>query len=251
MDANGAPKDSASFPTCPYDAVTWISVAQMREVDRVAIDLGLTLPRMMENAGANLARLALALLGGDARGRRIVVLAGLGGNGGGGLVAARHLIGWGAEVEIRLSDEPDTLAPVSSEQLEILRATSASIAVGVGRLAAPELFIDAVLGYSQRGSPRPGTAQLIAATSGTRVLALDVPSGLALEDGTVGEPAIHAEATMTLALPKAALRQETAQPLIGELYLADIAIPPRIYERLGIPYRFPFGRGPLVRLVES
>jgi NAD(P)H-hydrate epimerase len=52
---------------------------------------------MMENAGANLAWLASGMLGGEVSGRRITVLAGPGGNGGGGLVAARRLIGWGAE----------------------------------------------------------------------------------------------------------------------------------------------------------
>jgi NAD(P)H-hydrate epimerase len=81
------------------------------------------------------------------------------------------------------------------------------------------------------------------------VLALDGPTGVELERGTVGEPAVHAEATLTLALPKAALRFEVARPLVGELYLADISIPAVVYERLDIPYRTPFSRGPIVHLV--
>ncbi|MGB6425643.1 MAG: hypothetical protein WBF18_10240, partial [Solirubrobacterales bacterium] len=60
--------------------MTWISVAQMREVDRVAVEVGLSLVRMMENAGANLAAMARELLGGDLAGRRIAVLSGPGGN---------------------------------------------------------------------------------------------------------------------------------------------------------------------------
>jgi NAD(P)H-hydrate repair Nnr-like enzyme with NAD(P)H-hydrate epimerase domain len=64
------------------------------------------------------------------------------------------------------------------------------------------------------GSPHGGTAELIAATAGARVLALDVPSGLELDEGVVGEPAIRAEATMTHALPKAALRGDPARPLV-------------------------------------
>jgi NAD(P)H-hydrate epimerase len=52
-----------------------------------------------------------------------------------------------------------------------------------------------------------------------------VPSGVELERGTVRTPAVHAEATLTLALPKAALRLEAALPLVGELYLTDISIP--------------------------
>jgi NAD(P)H-hydrate epimerase len=220
----------------------------MREVDRVAIALGLSLQRMMENAGASLASLACRLLGGDVEGRRVAVLAGRGGNGGGGLVAARRLIGWGAEVEIRLTEVPDALAPVPHEQLEILRGMNATIAVGAGRLTPPELFIDAILGYSQQGSPHGGAAELVAATRGGRVLALDVPSGLDLERETIGEPAVQAEATLTLALPKAALRLPVAAPLVGDLYLADISIPAVVYRSLGIPYRSPFRCGPIVRL---
>jgi NAD(P)H-hydrate epimerase len=248
MDAGFGSKDSPVLPVCDADAVTWVTVAQMREVDRVAIELGVTLPRMMENAGAHLALLALGLLGGDARGRRVTVLAGRGGNGGGGLVAARRLIGWGADVEVRLSDAPASLAPIPREQFEILVAMGASHQLGADRLTMPELFVDAVLGYSQRGSPRGGAAELIAATAGARVLSLDVPSGLELESGSIARSTIRAEATLTLALPKAVLRYDDARALVGELYLGDIAIPPAVFERLAIAYRPPFARGPLVRL---
>jgi NAD(P)H-hydrate epimerase len=251
MDADVGPKDSPAFPVCDADAVTWITVAQMRDVDRVAIELGVTLPRMMENAGAHLAQLALTLLAGETRGRQVTVLVGHGGNGGGGLVAARRLIGWGANLEVRLSDPPAALAPVTREQLDILVAMGAPFAVGADRLTAPDLFLDAVLGYSQHGSPRGGAAALIAAAAGARVISLDVPSGLALEDGSVADSAIRAEATLTLALPKAALRDEVARAVVGELYLADIAIPPAVFERLAIEYRSPFSRGPVVRLVEA
>ena len=230
------------------EELPWIDVATMREVDREAVARGMSLARMMENAGAGLAALALALLGGNARGRRVVVLAGPGGNGGGGLVAARRLTAWGAEVEVRLSDRPEDFAPVPREQLEILRSTGATLAVGVGGLAAPELYVDAILGYGQRGKPRLAAAELIAAAEGARVLSLDVPSGLALEEGTVFSPAIRAEATLTLALPKRTLGLVEAVPLVGDLYLADIGVPPSVYRRLGIAYSSPFANGPIVRL---
>ena len=53
---------------------------------------------------------------------------------------------------------------------------------------------------------------------------------------------------MTLALPKAALRDDRARRLVGRLLLADIAIPPAVLEGVGIRYRSPFSRGPVVRL---
>ena len=221
----------------------------MRAVDRVAMELGLTLTRMMENAGANLAWLASVILGGEVSGRRITVLAGPGGNGGGGLVAARRLIGWGADVAIRLATDPANLAPVPLEQLRLLEQLEAPIGVGAGGLGVTELFIDAILGYSQQGSPRGDAAALVAATADSTVLSLDVPTGLELERGIVREPAVRAAATLTLALPKEALREATARPVVGKLFLADISIPAIVYDRLGIGYRSPFSGSSIVQLV--
>ncbi|MBI4629082.1 MAG: hypothetical protein HY729_10250, partial [Candidatus Rokubacteria bacterium] len=53
-----------------------VTAEQMREVDRLMIDLGITLAQMMENAGRSLAEHARRMLGGNVVGRRIAVLAG-------------------------------------------------------------------------------------------------------------------------------------------------------------------------------
>jgi NAD(P)H-hydrate epimerase len=237
-----------SLPSAPADSVPWISVAQMREVDRVAVEIGLSLVRMMENAGANLAAMARELLGGDLAGSRVTVLSGPGGNGGGGLACARRRAGSGAEVEVRLGTEPGLLAKVPREQYELLLELGVPVRVGAEDLRAPELFVDALLGYSQLGAPRDGIAELIERTRGGRVLALDVPSGLELESGAPHEPGVRAEATMTLALPKRGLADDRGRGRVGELYLADIAIGASVYERLRIRYSPPFGPGPLLRL---
>jgi ABC-type uncharacterized transport system auxiliary subunit len=82
---------------------------QMREIDRIAMEeTGPNLFQMMENAGRNLAEMTLVCLGGNWRQGRIVVLAGTGGNGGGGIVAARHLANHGASVALCLA-APDRL----------------------------------------------------------------------------------------------------------------------------------------------
>ena len=211
----------------------------MREVDRLLVDeLGISLPRLMENAGRNLALLARELLGGDATGASITVLAGRGGNGGGGLAAARHLAAAGADVDIALGAEELSLA--AAEQLVILRR----MGVRERLRDEPELVLDALLGYGQRGAPRGEAARLIEWCGGRRVLALDVPSGLELETGVLHEPHVRAEATLTLALPKEGLRA----PAAGRLYLADLAVPPLVYDRLGVEYVSPFGRGTIVPL---
>jgi YjeF-related protein N-terminus len=94
----------------------------------------------------------------------------------------------------------------------------APIGVGASGLGAAELFIDAILGCSQRGNAHGDAAALVAATADSAVLSLDVPAGLELERGMVGEPTVRAAATLTQAPPKDALRGRAARPLVDELY---------------------------------
>ena len=64
------------------------------------------------------------------------------------------------------------------------------------------------------------------------MLALDVPSGLDAASGAAYDPTIRAAATLTLALPKTGLLAEGAEAFTGELYLADIGVPPGLYARM-------------------
>jgi NAD(P)H-hydrate epimerase len=247
--------------SCPPDApaapvvrepLPWLSVRQMREVDRIMIDeIGVSLLQMMENAGRNLAGLARVYLGGDARGRRVHVLAGPGGNGGGGLVAARHLHSAGADVDVSTARQPDDAAPAVRAQIAALRRIGVDISVGVPPPSAPDLVLDALLGYSQTGDPRDNVARLIGWSAGQRVLALDTPSGLELDTAIVRRPCVRAVATLTLALPKEGLRAAAAAEVVGDLFLADISVPPEVYAQLGVPYRSPFGRGSIIRVDSS
>ena len=220
--------------------VPFISTDQMREVDRAMIeDYGITLVQMMENAGRALAHLARSrFLGGDPRNRRVVVLAGPGGNGDGGLVCARRLHSWGAEVRVWLSASPSRLDEVPRRQLTILERMGVPVNPAGDDVELPpaDLIVDALIGYSLRGAPRGASAALIRAANGhgAPVLALDAPSGVDTTVGTVYDPAVQASATLTLALPKVGLRAPAAAPYVGELYLADIGVPPGLYASLGL-----------------
>ena len=233
-----------------------VSTEQMREVDRLMIEeYGISLPQMMENAGRNLARLARSrFLDGDVRGRRVLVLAGTGGNGGGGLVCARHLPNWGAEVEVRLASSPSRLAEVPRHQHAILEAMGVPVAMATAEvgLRPADLLVDALVGYSLTGAPRGEAAGLIRAANKHRapVLALDVPSGIDSTTGTVHEPAVRATATLTLGLPKQGLFGDEARRHVGELYLGDIGVPPELYARpsLGLKVGPVFAREEIFRL---
>jgi len=218
-----------------------VTTEQMREVDRIATEeTGPNLVQMMENAGRDLALLAMAVLGEKWTVSNIVVLAGSGGNGGGGICAARHLANRGIDVRLCLA-APDQLQDIPAFQRKIFQSTSgrevAAESLGVDRV---DLVIDGLIGYGLRSAPRSPVAELIRWANGTGapLLALDVPSGLDATTGHRPGDAIQPDWTMTLALPKTGLLPGRT----GQLFLADIGIPQQTYRRLGLPYCNPFGK---------
>ena len=232
-----------------------LTTDQMRKVDRLMIEeYHIDLLQMMENAGRNLALLAVRMLDGDVADRPVVVLAGRGNNGGGGLVAARHLLNWGAWVQLLLTHRPEEYSGVAAHQLSILQAMDAPLAWAEEGWELPpaDLIIDAVIGYGLQGNPSGAAANLIALANSSvaPILSLDVPSGLEATTGQLYSPHIVAAATMTLALPKTGLRSPAALAAVGRLYLADIGVPPALYGRLGLDVPPLFAMDTIVPLGE-
>ena len=233
-----------------------LTSGQMREVDRAMVeDYGIQLAQMMENAGRNLAHLARwRFLGGDPTGRRVAVLAGKGGNGGGGLACARRLHNWGAAVAVFAAVPDEEFQGVPADQISTLRRMRVPVdgRDGSGDLPPADLVVDALIGYSLRGAPHGRLARLIQAADshGAPVLSLDLPSGLDATTGETPGPVVRATATLTLALPKSGLRAAHALPYVGELYLADIGVPPRLYGRppLNLEVGPLFARAEIVRI---
>ncbi len=226
-----------------------VTTDEMRELDRVAMEeTGPNLLQMMENAGRNLALLAIEVLGGGWQTAKIVVLAGRGGNGGGGICAARHLANRRANVVLSLSD-PDHLGDVPAFQRKIFRETQGREVRAAQVAEEPaDLILDALIGYSLQAAPRGTAADLIRWANGTGapILALDVPSGVDATTGETPGDAIRPRWMMTLALPKTGLLRAST----GDLFLADIGIPEGAYRRVARTYTPPFGdryRVPLTR----
>jgi len=246
----------APFPAAAA-AVPYLTTAQMVEVDRAMMeDYRIDLTRMMENAGRCLAIVARdRFLGGAPERKSVVVMAGSGGNGGGTLVAARRLHNWGADLTVLLSQQAEHMTLVTKRQHTIL--TRMGVSVGVATTfptaSTPDIVIDGLIGYSLKGAPRGLAHDLIiwANDCEAPILALDTPSGIDTSTGTVFDPAIRATATMTLALPKEGLRTRDAADHVGELYLADISVPPELYAGpgLGIDVGPIFARSDVIRLL--
>lgn len=254
------------FTTADGRTVPSVTADEMREVDRVAVEgVELGLLQMMENAGRTLAGVVRDRLPDG----EVVVLAGPGGNGGGGLCAARHLHNRGGTVRVLLDRDPGEVSGAAGRQYRILAKsdvvlTAAGDSTGADlrqRLADADVLVDALLGYGLVGAPRGTVADLLTAVEAvdTPVVSLDVPSGL---DATTGETpgvGVSADATLTLALPKTGLATgddaPSLRPAVGDLLLADIGIPPVVYRRAGVgvgesltDYR-PVGDADWVRLV--
>lgn len=218
-----------------------ISTAQMIEVDRLMTDVyQIELVQMMENAGRHLAALARSrFLDNNPIKKTILVLAGNGGNGGGGFVAARRLHSWGAIVHVFLAREENDFRGIPRHQLEILRRMGVMIIEPtdhLGNLPNADLLLDALIGYSLTGNPHGHAKQLIklANSHSAPILSLDVPSGIDATRGKAFHPHITATATLTLALPKTGLISKDSISHVGELFLADISVPPELYSNIGL-----------------
>lgn len=236
---------SISFATDDGVPVPMVSVEQMRDVDRMAAEnQGPSLLQMMENAGRNLAGAATSLLGNDWLEVPITVFVGTGGNGGGGVAAARHLANRGGDVTVVLARERG-LAVVLEQQLGVYSLTGGRMSDS----AAGEtgLILDALIGYGLTDEPSGVIADMIAVINEahTPVISLDVPSGLDGDTGWAPGAAVLPTQTLTLALPKPGLRDVAA----GDVWLGDLGIPAGVYTRIGIePSPRIFERGPVVHL---
>jgi NAD(P)H-hydrate epimerase len=238
------------------DRVPVVTASQMREVDRLMVDeAGITLTQMMENAGRALARVAVQEAGGSARRLRVVVLAGSGHNGGGGLVAARRLACWGARVMAVLSRAE--LHGVPARQRDAAEASGVHVLAGPpgpADLDGTDVVLDAVLGYGLTGAPTGAALELVEAASSARrrgipVASLDLPSGLDPDTGVPPGAVVTASHTVTLALPKPGLLTETGRTYVGALSLADISVPEWVYQRVGVDPGELFATSDVVRLI--
>ncbi|MHB9288431.1 NAD(P)H-hydrate epimerase [Halobacteriales archaeon Cl-PHB] len=226
-----------AFRTPASRPVPAVTAAEMREVDRVAVEeAGFGLLQMMENAGRGLATAVR-----EHEPAQVLVVAGDGGNGGGGLAAARHLANRGTAVSLLLDRPADALSGAAASQFGVHQAMETPMVDSVG-IADPDLVVDALVGYGLEGPLRGQAADLTQAVNAAncRVVSLDVPSGVDATSGERSGPAVDPDRVVTLALPKTGLVEE-ATPVT----LVDIAIPDVVYDRADIPYRSPFEPDPV------
>ena len=210
----------------PASELMLVTGGQMVALDRLAEAKGMLQFQMMENAGRSLATLANMLY----EPAKVLILAGAGGNGGGGLVAARHLANFGVSVDLVTTKSIDDYKGVPGVQFHL------ALQSGISLLESPageyQLVIDALSGYGFSGPASDKLLELFrwANNSSLPILSLDIPSGMPSDIGIEFGDHIKAEATMTVA----AIKESLVELPVGDLFLADIGIPRSFYQELGI-----------------
>jgi len=222
-----------------------VTAAEMRNLDQAAIgQLGIPGVVLMENAGLGVVQVVEKILG-DVRGRKVLVLAGKGNNGGDGFVVARHLLNMGAEVKVLLLAEADQISGDARINLDILQKMGLKIysavnanSLNIVKIAVmyTDLIIDAIYGTGFTGavSEHAGNIIAMANESGKPIVAVDIPSGVEADSGRVNGPCIRASHTVTFGLPKLGLILEPGAGCCGDLTVADISIPEGLIDRFNI-----------------
>lgn len=232
-----------------------VSTQQMQAAEKAADAAGLSYEQMMENAGRAVAEAIETQF--DAAGARMLVLVGPGNNGGDGLVVARHLAGYGAEVTVyvwkrntagdknwALLDSTGVQTVFSGDDTHLASLLSeADIVVdallGTGVARPIEGSLAGLLDRTKQvvaGRRQPADGPLVeparpaaAQDFGPVVVAVDVPSGLNSDTGAVDPFTLTADLTVTLAAVKRGLVLAPGLNVVGRLIVADIGLEPAHY----------------------
>ncbi|HEY77630.1 MAG TPA: NAD(P)H-hydrate dehydratase [Dehalococcoidia bacterium] len=213
-----------------------LTAEQTRQIDKQCADLGLPTEVLMENAGRAVAEEVARILGAVDK-QDIIVLIGPGNNGGDGLVAARYLHERGARVSLYLCHRrPPNDSNLMLVRERVITEIDAAQDEDLGRLSemlsSATAVIDAIFGT---GKSRPLTGifsrVLDKITSykvdnpKLRLIAVDLPSGLDADTGTVDPYCLYADNTVTLGFLKVGLFNFPGAARVGRVSVVDIGIP--------------------------
>ncbi len=207
-----------------------ISVKRMREVEKKAVEIGISGAIMMENAGANIARILDERIG--LRGKKVLVFCGTGNNAGDGLVFARHSLIYGAKIHVYFVKEPEVLrSEVTRRNFGILgnlKSLGKPVKFYIQKLPRVEadILVDALLGTGLKNVVSEEYAKVIDRFNSMRgfKVSIDCPSGIDSDTGKVMGSAVKPDLTITLYERKRGLNPKNS----GEIVVAHIGFP-KIY----------------------
>jgi len=202
---------------------------QARFLDQVSMDdLGISSIDLMRNAGKRIASKAKDMVN-EYINPTILIICGKGNNGGDGYAAALVLHHEGLLVKIHSivlkQDIINGSLPFYGECVSL--GIPISFGTDMNDLAKSDLIIDGILGIGLRGAIRDDILPLLnwINESDSRVLSIDVPSGLNSDTGTVEPTSVKADATLTFGAPKVGMSLRLGPEYCGETIVEDIGFP--------------------------
>ena len=204
----------------------------MMQIEENGHQMGFSRKFMMENAGAAAVK-RLTEKFGDVKSKQVLIFAGLGNNGGDGLVIARHLAGYGSRVVVFLLGEPDNIRSEECSWNWNLLEKMKSIKLLVGgnfelldNLDKFDIIIDGILGTGISGEIREPQASAITFINKSNAfkLSVDVPSGVDPDTGNKNSP--HVTADMTVTFHRMKVGMPKRKDVCGEIFVEKIGIPP-------------------------
>lgn len=225
------------FPAVSSSEVPTITSQQMQQLIMLATGkFGLDNRVLVEHTARNIDLMVDAF----ANDGPILVVAGRGNNGSGGLAAARLLASRGRRVWVVPTHEAENYSGTPKEQLEHLKHFSrVRVTTSLPKMKFG-CVIDAAIGTNLEGPPRGRTLDVINVLNsfeGVPIIALDVPTGMLVDDGTIPGDVVRADYTMSIGLPKNGV---TPGGNVGRLFVGDLCLPAGLFEELSLsPLHFP------------
>ncbi|MGB9456829.1 MAG: NAD(P)H-hydrate dehydratase [Bryobacteraceae bacterium] len=211
-----------------------LTAAEMREVDRRTIEMGIPGIVLMENAGLRVVEF-LAERFAPLEAQRVLVLCGKGNNGGDGLVIARQIHTrfprcW---LTVVLLADPADLHGDARENYKMLRACGCPVTTEIPPEAyRATVIVDALLGTGINGPATGVIEQAIAKINGSlrpaKVVAVDIPSGMSADSGESPGKIACADYCVTFTAPKLGQVLPPNCDATGELIVRPIGTPPEL-----------------------
>lgn len=226
-----------------------VTAAEMKACDRYTTE-GFGMPSLvlMERAALACAQEIFSEKG--RRGKRTLIAAGCGNNGGDGLAVGRLLMQEGFPVDFWLIGERGRCSPETEKQLEILEKYGC--AVWDHRPEREyDIIVDAIFGIGLKRPLEGIFAEAVAYVngSGAFVLSVDIPSGVGADTGRILGCAVRADVTVTFAFLKRGLLLYPGASCAGRVRLAQIGITEESFQGK-LPAAFTFRRNAPLPLPE-
>jgi NAD(P)H-hydrate epimerase len=213
-----------------------LTAEQMRQVDRRTIELGIPGLILMENAGHRVGEFLAATFAPIER-HHVVVFCGKGNNGGDGLVVARllHTHWKPRRLDVVLAAEAAELTGDAAANYRMLAACGCPVAGAIAReMRQATVVVDALLGTGLKG-PAEGKMldwirEINCGFPCAKVVAVDIPSGLASDTGAIPGECVRADYTVTFTAPKVGQVLPPACDRVGQLHVCRIGSPPALFE---------------------